>query len=260
MKGSGLFTVLSVFLLVAASVYRIKSLHRKKIWNLSIQQLIHLVLIPGIIFPLIFSYLQSVVKLPRNSSAVVSDGFLVNSILLSMMFAYGGIAIHAVTKMLQEYLVKDISEARRVNAFFHTTFSHNMAFVGIVLASFGLTLLEINHVPEGNVVSISSGIIRGLLLGASFGLAVWNYTRYTGGDYGRWNDLKITFGAIWLVFAVLIYVVDKMDVGFSEYDLLLPMLLSFSGMVAMSLVLVVRRLKRGGWKISWKRRWHAEQS
>jgi hypothetical protein len=253
MNGTGLFTVLAVFLMVAAAIYRIQSLHQKKIWNLSIQQLIHLVLIPGIIFPMIFSYLQTVVKLPRSSTAVISDGFLVNSILLSMMFSYGGIAIHAVTKMLQDYLDKSVSEARRVNAFFHTTFSHNMAFVGIVLASFGLTLLEINHVPEGNTASFGSGIVRGLLLGGSFGLAVWNYTRYTGGDYGRWSDLKITFGAIWLVFAFLIYIVDKMEIGFSEYDLLLPILLSFSLMVGLSLVLVVRRLKRGGIRIMLKK-------
>lgn len=255
-----MFTVLAVFLLVVASIYRIQSLHRKKIWNLSIQQLIHLVLIPGVLFPMVFSYLLGVMRLPRIEMAFLSDNFLVTAILMAMLFGYGGVAIHAVTKMLSEYLKEDKSELAEINKFFHLTFSHNLAFAGISLASLGLVLLEINHVSRGPL-GLWNGVVRGLMLGGSFWLATYNYARYTGERYqGRWNDLKVTFGVVWLAFALIIYLVEKLNVGFSEYDLLLPMLLSFSIMVGVSLVLVVRRLKRGGWKISWKRRWHAEQS
>lgn len=248
MKGTGLFTTIIILVVVGALIYRIATLHRKKIWNLSVQQVIHLVLIPGVLFPMIFTYLQSIVRLPRTSEAFLSDGFLVNMVLLSLFFTYGGVAIHAVTKALQEYLEEN-TEARQINAFFHMTFSHNLAFVGILSTSFGLALLEINHVPTGNVMSLWSGLWRGLLLGGSFALAAINYTRYTGGDLGRWNDLKITFGAAWIVVALLIYVVEKLDVGFSSYQLLLPMLLLFSAMAFLSLVLVFRRIKSGQWRV-----------
>jgi hypothetical protein len=253
MRGTGLFTVIVVFITVFASIYRIQTLHKKKIWNLSIQQLIHLVLIPGILFPMIFSYLLHVTQLPRSEAVFLSDTFLVDTVLLSILFAYGGIAIHAVTKMLQEYLQTE-SEARQINAFFHTTFSHNMAYGGVVLASLGLTLLELNHISPQAHVSYWGGLLRGLLLGGSFFLAVFNYTRYTGGDYGRWNDLKVTFGVIWVAFAVLLYAIQRFDPRFSEYQLLLPMLLSFSIMAVLSLVLVFRRLKRGRWRVDVERK------
>lgn len=249
MKGTGIFTAITMIVMVAALLYRVQTLHQKKIWNLSVQQLIHLVLIPGILFPMIFTYLQGIVRLPRNTEAFLSDGFLVNMVLLSLFFTYGGVAIHAVTKMMSESLSGTETEAAQINAFFHMTFSHNLTFVGILAASFGLILLEINHIPSGGGLSLWSGLWRGLLLGGSFAFAAYNYTRYTGGDLGRWNDLKITFGAAWLVIALLIYIVEKLDIGFSEYQLLLPMLLSFSIMAFLSLILVFRRIKRGQWRV-----------
>lgn len=249
MRGTGLFTVLVVFVFVVASIYRIQSLHRKKIWHLSIQQMIHLVLIPGVLFPMVFSYLQVITRQPRNETVFLSDIFLVDTVLLSMMFAYGGVAIHAVTKMMQEYLINEKAEARQVNSFFHMTFSHNLTYAGMILASLGLTILELNHAPLQNPQSVYWGLIRGILLGASFFLTVFNYTRYSGGDFGRWNDLKVTFGAVWVAFAVLLYVIQKLDPRFSEYQLLLPMFLSFSVMAGLSLVLVFRRLKKGRWRV-----------
>lgn len=250
MQGTGLFTVLGVVMFVFASIYRIQSLHRKKIWNLSIQQLIHLVLIPGILFPMVFSYLQSISRIPRNETVFLSDTFLVDMVMLSILFAYGGIAIHAVTKMLSEYLSSQETEAAEINKFFHLTFSHNLAFGGVILASLGMTLLELNHVSLANSTSVGWGIFRGLLLGFSFFLATYNYARYIGSDYrGKWGDLKVTFGAVWLGFAVLLYVIQRFDPRLTEYQLLLPMLLSFSVVTAMSLVLVIRRIKQGQWRI-----------
>lgn len=249
MKGTGLFTAMVIVVAVVALIYRIKTLHRKKIWNLSVQQLIHLVLIPGILFPMIFTYLQGIMRLPRSTEAFLPDGFLVNMVLISLLFTYGGIAIHAVTKVLSEHLSGTEIEAAQINAFFHMTFSHNLTYTGVVVGSLGLVLLEINHVSLLSPQSIFGGVWRGLLLGGSFFLMIFNYTRYTGGDLGRWNDLKMTFGAIWLAFVALIYVVEKLDVGFSEYQLLLPILLSFSVMAFLSLILVLRRIKRGHWRV-----------
>ncbi|KKS65690.1 MAG: hypothetical protein UV35_C0035G0013, partial [candidate division WWE3 bacterium GW2011_GWB1_42_6] len=47
MQSSSFITVIGVLCFVLVMVYRIKTLHQKKIWNLSLQQIIFLVLIPG---------------------------------------------------------------------------------------------------------------------------------------------------------------------------------------------------------------------
>ena len=117
-------------------------------------------------------------------------------------------------------------------------------------ASLGLALLELNHVPPTDSVSLFWGVMRGLILGGSFAFATYNYTRYTGGDFVRWNDLKILFAVIWISLVVLIYGIQKIDPRFNTYQLLVPILLSFSLMAFLSLILVIRRVKRGGWRVS----------
>lgn len=255
MHGSASITVIAVLFFVLVLAYRIKVLHTKKIWHLSLQQIIYLVLIPGLVFPMIFSYLQSMARLPRSAASFFPDGFLVNIILLSVMFSYGGIAIHAVTKMLSEYLQDKNSELAQVNKFFHLNFSHNLIYSGIIVSSLGITLLELNHVPDAAIASLSWGIFRGILLGVSFATFIYYYTRASSDRYrGKWRDLKFFFGVVWIGFSLLLYVIEKFDIGFTEYQLLLPMLLSFSFVVGLSLILVIRRLKNGSFRIDLKKR------
>lgn len=258
MQGSSFLSVVSLFLFVGALIYQIKPLKRTKIWNLTLQQIIMLVVIPGMLFPMVFRYLQRITELPVRPSVFVPDSWLVNLVLMALLFTYGGIAIHAVTKVLSDLQGSMTNEMVKTNRYFHMTFSHNLAFMGIALASLGLALLEMNHIPLANTPKAWEGVVRGLLMGFSFWLATYNYTRYTGGDLGRWNDLKMSFAVIWVAFMVLLYGIDKVEPRITEYEMLLPMLLSFSLMVGLSLVLVVRRLKRGGWRVmvDWKRvRW-----
>lgn len=255
MHGSAFITVIAVLFFVLVLVYRIKALHTKKIWHLSLQQIIYLVLIPGLVFPMIFSYLQSMIRLPRSAASFFPDGFLVNIILLSLMFSYGGIAIHAVTKMLTEYLNKKDGELAQVNNFFHLNFSHNLIYSGIIVTSLGITFLELNHIPDSGMASIGWGIFRGVLLGISFATFIYYYTRASSDRYrGKWSDLKFFFGVAWIGFTLLLYVVEKFEIGFTEYQLLLPMLLSFSFVVGLSLILVIRRLKNGSFRIDLKKR------
>jgi len=255
MHSSTLLTILGVLLSIFVPLYRIQSLHKKRIWNLSIQQITYLILIPGIVFPTVFSYLQSMLRLPRSKMTIFSDGLLVNIILLSMMFSYGGIAMHAVTKMFSEYLRKENNELAQINKFFHLTFSHNLIYSGIIISSLGITLLEINHIPNDGVSSIYTGILRGLILGVSFATFIYYYTRASSDSYkGRWGDLKVFFGILWVGFSILLFVIQKFDIGLTEYQLLIPMLLSFSLVVGLSLILVIKRLKNGGFRLNFKKK------
>jgi len=254
MHSSSFITVIGVLCFVMVFVYRIQALHAKKIWNLSIQQIIYLVLIPGLVFPMAFSYLQSMVRLPKSETSFFPDSLLVNTILLSLMFSYGGIAIHAITKMFSEYLKDNDSELAEVNKFFHLNFSHNLVYSGIIVTSLGITLLELNHIPNDGLVNIGWGIFRGLILGISFAIFLYYYTRASSNNYrGKWSDLKFFFGVAWVGFSLLLYVIEKFGIGFTEYQLLLPMLLSFSFVVGLSLVLVIKRLKTGGFHVNLKK-------
>jgi len=255
MRGSSFITVIGVLCLVMIMLYRVKALHTKKIWHLSIQQIIFLVLIPGIVFPMIFSYLQAMLRLPKSDTAFFPDSFLVSTILLSLMYSYGGIAIHAVTKMLSGYLKNKNTEIAEINKFFHLNFSHNLVYSGIIISSLGITLLEINHVPNTGITNLGWGIFRGIILGLSFAIFIYYYTRASSNSYrGKWSDLKLFFGTVWIGFSLLLYIVEKFDIGFTEYQLLLPMLLSFSVMAGLSLILVIKKLKNGSFSINLKKK------
>lgn len=255
MHSSAFITVFGVLCLVLVMLYRIKALHQKKIWNLSLQQIIFLVLIPGLVFPMVFSYLQSMLRLPKSDTAFLSDGLLVTIILLSLMYLYGGVAIHAVTKMFSDYLRDKDSELAKINKFFHLNFSHNLIYSGIIISSLGITLLELNHIPNDGIVSIRWGIFRGIVLGISFAIFIYYYTRASSDNYrGRWSDLKIFFGTVWVGFTLLLYIIGKFDIGFTEYQLLLPMLLSFSFVAGLSLIVVFRRLKNGGFRLNFRKK------
>lgn len=255
MHTSSLITVIGVLCFVMIMLYKVKALHTKKIWHLSIQQIIFLVLIPGLVFPMIFSYLQSMLQLPKSDTSFFPDSLLVSAILLSLMYSYGGIAIHAVTKMFSDYLKDNNSELAQINKFFHLNFSHNLVYSGIIISSLGITLLEINHIPNDGITTIRWGIVRGILLGLSFAIFIYYYTRATSDNYkGKWSDLKLFFGITWIGFSLLLYAVQKFDIGFTEYQLLLPMLLSFSLVAGLSLILVIRRLKNGSFRLNFKKK------
>lgn len=250
----GLSTVLAVAVFALVVMYRFSYLHKKKIWNLSVQQMINLVVVPGIIFPFIYAYLRSVETLPRNPYAYLPDALLVNIVLLSFMFTYGGMAIHAVTKMLSEYLRNDNNELAEVNRFFHLQFSHTLSYAGALAAFWGLVILELSHVPATDPVNWGWGVIKAVGLGLAVLIGLQGYTRSFGDDYqGRWRDLKLVFLVFWIGFILFLLGVRRIRPELTDYQLLLPAIGVFGVMVFLSTVLVIRRVGRK-WQVRVKRK------
>jgi hypothetical protein len=242
----------------ALLMWRVQLFHRKLIWHLSFMQIFLLVVVPGLLFPRMFSYVIGLSQTPVSQEIIVSDRLLLNVFLLAVMFAYGGISIHTVTKMFSypHLLRYDDSEAGEMNKFFHLTFSHSLAYVGILVAMISMTLLELNHIPQQDPQGIVQGLFKGGLLGGLFLIGMYSYTKYYGDEYrGRWADLKMVFLAVWVGFMLLLYVVRRVDPAITDYQLLLPALIGFALLGFANLFLVVRRLKRGGFRIDvrWKR-------
>jgi hypothetical protein len=256
---NGLFIVPAIVLLAAFGLaWRVQLFHRKLIWHLSYLQIFLLVVVPGLLFPRLFTYVLVLAQTPLRADIIISDVVLINIILLSVVFSYGGISIHTVTKMLSypHLLRYDDSEAGEMNKFFHLTFSHSLAFGGAVAGMVGITLLELNHVPMGDPSGLAGGLLKGLALGGLLLLGMYNYTRYQGDEYkGKWSDLKMVFLVAWVGFMLILYAVRRVNPAITDYQLLLPALMGFALLGFVNLFLVVRRLKRGGFWIDvrWKR-------
>ncbi len=240
-------TLLLVLLFAAASAYKISYFKNKNIGYFSLLQVIYLVIVPGFAFTFAFSYLQSILKRPLNNPIILNDSFLVNAILISILFTYGGMAIHAVTKMLHETIGTGNIKAFKMNSFFHLTFSHNLIYSGAILTATFLTLLELNHVaPEGEN-SLIWASLKGITLGLSLLLCMFWYNPYH--KMSKWNDLKIFFLFFWFGIVTIFYSIKKVNPAIRNYDLLLPILLSYSLIGLLSTFLILRKLKRGGFRL-----------
>ncbi len=249
----GIMTIIAVILFAGGIVYRIAYFHNKKVGYFQLFQVIYLVVVPGIIFPMIFAYLRRTAELPLSQSIVLPDELLINLVLLSVLFSFAGLVMHAVAKQLWQVLKEnERSAAFQLNSHFHLTISHNLMYSGAAMSFIGVTLLELNHTPLANPVGMAGAITKGLLLGGAFLFWVFNYEPYTT---GRWTDLKAFFLVLWIGFVMLLYGIAKLDPRLTAYQMLLPTLISFSVMALLSMVIVVRKVRRG-WKVYLSRkRW-----
>lgn len=249
-------TLLAVLVFSAVLAYPIKILRNTTVGHFSLFELLYLVVIPGFFFTMGFSYLQTVLSRPAQENIILPDGLLANVILISMLFAYGGVAIHTVTKMMSEYLRYDTSKAGELNRYFHMKFSHALIYGAGVLMVAGFSLLELNHLPVGKPNSLIFSWIKGLVLGGSLLTAMYWYTQ--GDDRvvdrsskpdvtyrGRYADLKVVFLLCWVAMVLLLYGIRKTNSLFSDYDMIVPALVGFSVVAFLNAVLVFRRLKNG---------------
>lgn len=245
--GIDFLSLIAILGFSAVLVYPIGFLHRKKIWHLSLLQILYLVIIPGFLLVLGNSYIRQILERSAVATPFLSDGFLVNLILLSMFFSYGGVAIHAVTKMLSELLEKGDGneDFATVNRFFHLNFSHNLIYGGLILLVFGFVMLEFNHIPSGGEGSLLWLVIKGLVLGVSLVVAMFLYTRSRSSYVGRWADLRAVFFMFWIVIIVMAYGIKRFNAVWRDYDFLIPSIIGFGVVAFLNAVLVFRRLKNG---------------
>lgn len=244
-----LVTLLLIIAALTISLYKISFLSKKNIGYFSILQFIYLVILPGIIYILLFGYTQSILDRPLNHNIFIPDKLIINLLLLSELFTYGGLAIHAVTKMLSDYLRTDDSEVAKLNRYFHLTFSHNLVYGGACAIIVLLTLLEINHQSNGNEYNLFRAVITGVMFAACLITGMYWYTRSNDDYFGKWSDLKsvllIGVVGLFLVFSAI----RKVRPDLNEYQTLIPTLVSFSIISGLNLLFIFRRLKRGGFRI-----------
>jgi len=240
-------TAITLTVITGVLAYKNSFLKNRHIFHLSLQQILYLVFLPGVIFLLINSYTQTILSFPLETITLVNDSILIDIIYLGMLFTYGGVSIHAVTKILAHTSLRySRSDAGEINRYFHLNFSHNLIFGGLILFSVALAILELNHTNPDNVLGITSLIIRGLLIAFALLYAMFSYTRFQDeGDYaGRWADFKAVFIIAWSALVILYLALKKTDASLRQYQMVLPVFLVLILVVSLNILLVIRRIRR----------------
>lgn len=234
--------VIGVALLIA---YNASFLRKKAIWHMSIIQTLFLVIVPGILFIIFYSYLQTVLSRPQVDNPFISDSALVNFILLAVLFTYGGTAIHAVTKMLSETSLRyEDSKEAELNSYFHLEFSHNLIYAGAIAIIIGLTLLELNHTPSSGYQGLFKPVMQGIIGGLVLIGAMINYTRSRDHYSGRWYDLKAVFLTIWVGLIIILYGMWRATPSLREYQLVIPVFSALTLISILNIGLIIRRLRK----------------
>lgn len=162
-----------------------------------------------------------------------------------MLFGYGGVAMHAVTKMLAEKGLRYTdSEIARLNRYFHVNFSHNIVYASGLLMIVGMTILELNHVPQKGYEGWAAPIVRGIIFGILFILGINQYTRSRDQYVGRWADLKAVFIIVWLCFVLLLYGIWKINPEWKDYQFLIPVLSVVCLTLVLNAGLIIRHVRR----------------
>lgn len=239
-------TFFLILFFAATLVHRLSFFHKKRVGWFSLTQALYLVVVPGFAYTFLFRYIQSILERPLNQQIIVPDSLLIDIILLTALFSYGGLAIHSTSKMLSTTLIDSLSKAREMNSFFHLALSHNMIYIGGTAAVVSFTLFELNHVSPNNLNSPILAILKGIILGLMVIASMYWYTVSDDPKHpGRWSDFKTSFIAIWLGFITVVYGVKKTNPALKEFDILLPALASFLLLAGLSAILIIRRVKKG---------------
>jgi len=233
-----LITIFSVIVFASALAYKSSFLHNKKIGYISLLQVFYLILIPGILYSLIFSYILEVLDRPLNKNVFLKDSLLITFLLLSVLYTYGGVAIHSICKTLNSYFEEKQSLAFKVNSYFHRDFSHNLVFIGAIATGTFFALLELNHgspYPEQSKFLII--ILNGLFVGLASILGLSFYKEKS------WLELKFFFLSLWIMIIVLGYAARTYLKVLKSYPFTLMMLIVFSFLASLNIFLFVRRFK-----------------
>ena len=154
----------------AILVYRKRFTSEKRISGMYYVQLYYLIL--GLVVPLVLFYAGlDIYHRPEVKNLPISSNFLLGLYTTALVAAAMGTGIHSTATSVYQALKKEGQqhlESFRINEIFHLNLSHNFIFIGILFASFFLSVLEINHPSARNSMFLNAGTV--VTLGVVIGL------------------------------------------------------------------------------------------
>lgn len=233
-------TIISITAVAATVAYRTQFFHKKKLGYISLLQVIYLLVIPAVTYTLIFSEVLDILKRPVSPYVILPDKLLVTILFLSLVYAYGALAIHTLTKTLSRYFsyIEKQSLVYEVNEYFHLNFSHNLIYAGAIVSFFSFAMLETNHIsPYGPDNGVSMAILNGLFVGLSGIASFYLYEKKS------WWDLKYVFMVFWIVFVLTIYSVREYYDVIRQYPVMLTSLIAFCIIAIMNIMIYTKKAK-----------------
>lgn len=161
--------IVSLLGISAILVYKKRFTSEKRISGMYYVQLYYLIL--GIIGPLVLFYAGlEIYHRPEMRNLPISSSLVLGLYTTSLVVAAIGAGIHSTATSVYQALVKEGQrhlESFKINEIFHLNLSHNLLFIGTILASFFLSLLEINHPSSRNSLFLNAGstITLGVIIG-----------------------------------------------------------------------------------------------
>lgn len=216
----------------ALVVYKKRFTSERRMSGMYYVQLYYLLL--AILMPLVFIYIGlSIYLRPEVSNLPVSSTFILGLYTVSMIVAAVGAGIHSSATSVYQAMVKEKQthlESFRINEIFHLNLSHNLIFIGVILASFFLSVLEINHpsTRDSFVLNALSTITLGVVIGLIETVAILRSSDITFSSHLNYSILGSFLGsvAIFIFCRPFMTSVDAYPVAYIMFSSLVTVFLS----------------------------------
>lgn len=224
--------------LSALFVYKKRFTSEKRISGMYYVQLYYLIL--AVVGPLILFFAGlEIYQRPEVRNLPISSSFMLACYTVCLVLAAIGVGIHSTATSVYQSLVKEQQthlESFRINEIFHLNLSHNFLFIGILLASFFLSALELNHPSSNNSLFLNAGttIIFGIIIGLIETATILRSAGHTFSSHINYSIMGSAAGSL----AILIFCrpfmtsVDAYPVAFILFSSLLTVFFALVGITA----------------------------
>jgi hypothetical protein len=218
--------------LSAMVVYKKRFTSEKRTSGMYYVQLYYLVV--AVIMSLLFIYIGlNIYMRPEIKNLPVNATFILGLYSISMIVAAMGAAIHSTATSVYQALVKEKQthlESFRINEIFHLNLSHNFVFIGVILASFFLSVLEINHpsTRDSLFLNAATTITLGVVIGLIEALTILRSAGHTFSSHINYAIIGSAIGslAIFIFCRPFMTSVDAYPVAFILFSSLVTVCIS----------------------------------
>lgn len=228
-------TLLGVSALI---VYRKRFTSERRISGMYYVQLYYLIL--AIVVPLVLFFAGlDIYHRPEVRNLPISSDLFLALYLTSLVVAAIGAGIHSTATSVYQSLVKEGQrhlESFSINEIFHLNLSHNLIFIGIIFASFFLSVLEINHPSSRYSMFLNAGstIILGVIIGLIEVVTILRSAGHTFSSHINYAILGSAAGSLSIFVFCRPYMtsVDAFPVAFILFSSLMTVFFCLIGILA----------------------------
>ena len=200
------FTLIIGFILISVFAYKQSKFEQKLIKHISVVDWMNLFLTPIAMYVGVVYLVKGIISRPYMNVLDIRDSTLVIVGLPFLIYAFVGLTVHFVSKVLwRNFKKQNMSMAYRVNEIFHGKLSHYLTTICGFLTLFMISLLELNH-PLTEALDTNESrlmLLAGVLLGIPVARSVFYTSNWLGGNRSLFIVACIFLTVILLVFQFL---------------------------------------------------------